>query len=91
MSRLMRGPLGFLAGWAERGLLAIGDLLRLLQSSGLLRTRYGGFMPHIQGKPRKMPKVSTTAHTPPKPPFAEMFWNISQKFGPVRHIYQLIR
>ena len=35
MSRLMRGPLGFLAGWAERGLLAIGVLLRLFQSSGL--------------------------------------------------------
>ena len=37
MSRLIRGPLGFLAGWAERGLLAIGVLLRLLQSFNVLK------------------------------------------------------
>jgi len=54
MSRLMRGPLGFLAGWAERGLLAIGVLLRLLQSFHLLNERYGGFVAHIQEKPLNM-------------------------------------
>lgn len=57
MSRFTRGPLIFLAGWAERGLLAIGVLL-----SNSIRvftvTAYGGFMDHIQGKPPELVKVS---------------------------------
>jgi len=84
MSRLMRGPLGFLAGWAERGLLAIGVLLRLFQSSGLLSSRYGGFMPHIQGKLPEKPKVSSNLYKLAKARFAELFWNIAPKFGLAR-------
>jgi hypothetical protein len=73
MSRFMRGPFGFLAGWAERGLLAIGVLLRLFQSCSLLGRGYGGFCVHVQEKPLKSTEVSRNLHKHPEGLFGAPF------------------
>ena len=42
--------------------------------------RYGGFTPHIQGKPPKLPKVSSNLYRLAIVQFAELFWNIGWLF-----------